>query len=492
MAPFVVQVVAEGDPMKRGKVVLDPAEQAEGFDDIVWARLHGEQQQTPDQLIYRLQDGDIVDPHSGEDAKTLEVLAANYLAMRGAPLVLRVAAPGDVSKISNANSKNVAPLNETEFGHVVEAAVVEEKGEEEPEQSECVWLFPEGHWVPTALENFTLVVIVVSVIGFILETLPTYRLEDDGEERDGDHPTFFAIESACIAWFTIEYLVRWYSSHNPKRFPFQAMNIVDLIAIIPYYISLGLGGSSASSVAIVRILRLMRVTRLFKFSRHAQGLQDMITCISESRKELVLFFGITAVCTILFASAIFYAEKDEKETGFVSIPVSMWWAIITMTTVGYGDFSPTSVQGRFIGAIAASLGVVLLAIPAGIFISEFMRIHSERKKLETQGVDSAEVTLDKLEFTLEKAAEYLADYRLAKKVEEEANKEHLTRFRSRNGQRKQSTADTGNSNHVSVNSEQPGPMPSFMASDRPPMETASSRHTVTNTRTGIGGFIMDS
>lgn len=204
-------------------------------------------------------------------------------------------------------------------------AVVEEMeatpppAEAEYVPSECLPGVSADNKVAVFLENATLVVIVISVIGFYLETLPTYRLVD-GVERTDTHPTFFWIETVCVAWFTIEYLVRWTAAKNKKRFPFHPMNIVDLIAILPYYISLGVGSGDASSLAVIRILRLSRVSRVFKFSRHSQGLQDMITCISATTKELILFLLITSVSTVLFASAEFYVEKDADDTGFISIP----------------------------------------------------------------------------------------------------------------------------------------------------------------------------
>lgn len=344
-----------------------------------------------------------------EGLETLKVQAEQTQASQSAYLILNFSKNAEVVNVTefpsspsdSVVSKAVLPLPESQANlKRIEALSSstptedEDSKEEEKEMSECLPGFPADSKLANWLENMTLVVILVSVAVFCLETLPKYRLDANGEERTDDHPTFFAIESACIAWFTIEYILRFTAAKDRRSFPFKPLNMVDLIAILPYYIALGIGSSGASSLAVVRILRLTRVTRLLKFSRHSQGLQDLIACMAATRSQLVLFFLITMVSTILFASAMFYAEKSDFDTEceatfcFTSIPAAQWWAIVTMTTVGYGDMFPSTVQGKVIGAITASIGVILLAIPAGIFISEFMRIHEERKKLQSGAINN--------------------------------------------------------------------------------------------------------
>jgi hypothetical protein len=148
------------------------------------------------------------------------------------------------------------------------------EAEAEPLKSDCIWWLNASHPVARFFELATMVVIVISIFGFVLETIPEYRLDENGEERTDDHPVFFVMESCCIGWFTIEYLMRMYAAPgNRWKWARQPMNAVDFIAIVPYYISLGLDGGGASSIAVIRVLRLTRVTRLFKISRHSQGLQ---------------------------------------------------------------------------------------------------------------------------------------------------------------------------------------------------------------------------
>ena len=278
---------------------------------------------------------------------------------------------------------------------------------------------PRDHPLIRAVEMWSLFVIVVSVVAFCVETLPKYRMEWEmvnattGEqvevERDGDHSFFFALESACVGWFTIEYLWRLYFAMNIRAFLTDGLNIVDIVAILPYYIALMLA-DGGSSISIVRILRLSRVSRVAKVSRHSSSLQDLVTCIKKTKSELALFFLMTGVATVLFASMAFYAEKEEPNTPFISIPASMWWAICTMTTVGYGDMSPTTVGGKIVGALCATIGVIILAIPAGIFISEFIQLHEERKRSAAREAsdESAKSMLSKVEMSLADAFDALS------------------------------------------------------------------------------------
>ena len=326
--------------------------------------------------------------------------------------------------------------------------------EEGPQKSDCIWWLDADHPIARFFELATMVVIIISIFGFVLETIPEYRLDENGEERTDNHPVFFVMESCCIAWFTVEYCMRLYAAKGWRwKWSRQPLNVVDLVAILPYYIALGLDNSGASSVAVIRVLRLTRVTRLFKFSRHSQGLrvrrwregrggkrgeggrggrgkrkrekedqnsaraharlpacdplfahQDMIVCVTQTRNELVLFFFIIGVASVLFGSAIFYCEKDTENSLFISIPgvcsdegaardsgggarhsafhtapgaaaraqgptspsrllpsplflpfpppltlprsESMWWAVITMTTVGYGKRAAYASAGK--------------------------------------------------------------------------------------------------------------------------------------------------
>ena len=173
------------------------------------------------------------------------------------------------------------------------------------------------------------------------------------------------------------------------------MNIVDFLAIAPFYVELMLVGSpSGSSSAILRILRLIRVFRVFKVSRYLPWVGVFTAALAASVQPLLMLVFVLAIAVVVFSSAIYYAERGEYDTvrkvfayptgevsPFQSIPDSMWWAIVTMTTVGYGDMVPITPAGRFIASIAALSGILVLAIPITIISTNF---NAEYEKLQVR------------------------------------------------------------------------------------------------------------
>lgn len=192
-------------------------------------------------------------------------------------------------------------------------------------------------------------VILLSIIVFCLETLPRYRCVQDPQgpgckkyqnvttsdtktsEKNG---VWFIIEVLCITWFTVEYVVRLLSSPQKLVFIRTFLNIIDLVAILPYYITLPMNETRVTSLAVLRVIRLVRVFRIFKLSRHSKGLQVLGYTLRSSSRELAMLIFFLMIGVVLFASAVFYAEQDSKETKFSSIPDAFWWAVVTMTTVG--------------------------------------------------------------------------------------------------------------------------------------------------------------
>ena len=154
---------------------------------------------------------------------------------------------------------------------------------------------------------------------------------------------FFIVETICIIWFTFEFIVRFASCPLKLQFLKSVMNVIDIVAIIPYFITLGTifadeqkKSSQAMSLAILRVIRLVRVFRIFKLSRHSKGLQILGQTLRASMRELGLLIFFLIIGVILFSSAVYFAEVTEQDTHFKSIPDAFWWAMITMTTVGYG------------------------------------------------------------------------------------------------------------------------------------------------------------
>lgn len=166
------------------------------------------------------------------------------------------------------------------------------------------------------------------------------------------------------------------------------MNAIDFMAIVPYYITLGtifaeedkelekrkvIGEkqTQAMSLAILRVIRLVRVFRIFKLSRHSKGLQILGMTLKSSMRELGLLIFFLFIGIILFSSAVYYAESGSERSYFKSIPDAFWWALVTMTTVGYGDMVPLSFWGKIVGSLCAIAGVLTLALPVPVIVSNF-------------------------------------------------------------------------------------------------------------------------
>ncbi|CAH8550382.1 unnamed protein product [Heterobilharzia americana] len=200
--------------------------------------------------------------------------------------------------------------------------------------------------------------------------------------EEDDLPTidqpFFIIETFCIVWFSCELLVRFASS--PKKFAFfkVLMNVIDVVSIIPYFITVGAviiddpkQRNQTTSLAVLRVIRLVRVFRIFKLSRHSKGLQILGQTLRASVRELGLLVFFLLICVILFSSAVYFAEADADTSLFRSIPDGFWWAVVTMTTVGYGDMRPVTVWGKLIGSLCAIAGVLTIALPVPVIVSNF-------------------------------------------------------------------------------------------------------------------------
>ncbi|XP_076649506.1 potassium voltage-gated channel protein Shaker isoform X6 [Halictus rubicundus] len=306
------------------------------------------------------------------------------------------------------------------------------KEEEKPlpthELQRKVWLlfeYPESSQGARVVAIISVFVILLSIVIFCLETLPEFKhykvfntttngtkIEED-EVPDITDP-FFLIETICIIWFTFELSVRFLACPNKLNFFRDVMNFIDIIAIIPYFITLGTvmaedeemidlpkapvspqdkSTNQAMSLAILRVIRLVRVFRIFKLSRHSKGLQILGRTLKASMRELGLLIFFLFIGVVLFSSAVYFAEAGSENSFFKSIPDAFWWAVVTMTTVGYGDMTPVGVWGKIVGSLCAIAGVLTIALPVPVIVSNFNYFyHRETDQEEMQSHNFNHVT----------------------------------------------------------------------------------------------------
>ena len=171
--------------------------------------------------------------------------------------------------------------------------------------------------------------IAVSVAGTVIETVDCKKGNPCGQLHS---KIFFGIEAVCVIVFTVEYFARLYSAPNRCKHARDALSIIDIVAILPFYIGLFMTKSAISSAFVT--LRVFRVFRIFKFSRHSKGLRILGSTLKSCASELGFLLFSLSMAIIIFATVVYYVEKDEFETEFTSIPASFWYTIVTMTTLG--------------------------------------------------------------------------------------------------------------------------------------------------------------
>lgn len=249
--------------------------------------------------------------------------------------------------------------------------------------------YPESSVVAKVFAILSIFFILLSVVTFCTETLPLFKdigcvnvtvLDSQGQNVTKQAPNLleplFLCESCCIAWFVMELGLRLVVSPSKPAFFRAAINWIDLVAIAPYFVFLILNFSSGDcnsghKSSVLSVLRVLRVVRILKLSKHSEGLKILGMTLKTSVRELSMFVLFLGIATVIFSGAIFYAELDQPDSQFSSIPDAFWWAIVSMTTVGYGDFVPLGVLGKLLGGVCVLSGVLAIALPVPVIVANF-------------------------------------------------------------------------------------------------------------------------
>ncbi|OZV66887.1 ion transporter [Winogradskyella aurantia] len=210
--------------------------------------------------------------------------------------------------------------------------------------------------------------IVLSIITFSIETLP--KLKPQTRE------ILNSLEIFCVVIFSLEYIARIYVADKKLKFVFSFFGLIDLLAILPFYLSFGVDLRS------LRVLRMFRLFRLLKLVRYNKAMRHFTRAMLMAREQIILFMAVTLVLIYFAAVGIYYFENEAQPDHFASIFDSLWWSIVTLTTVGYGDVYPITLGGRIFTFFILLIGLGIVAVPTGIISSSLTKaveLESERE-----------------------------------------------------------------------------------------------------------------
>jgi len=212
------------------------------------------------------------------------------------------------------------------------------------------------------------IAILLSVLIVLLDSVSSFH------EKYGLQ--FLAAEWFFTILFSIEYILRIISSKRPSKYIFSFYGIIDLLAILPTYLSLVLVGSQY--LIVIRVLRLLRVFRVLKLARYVKASAVLVIALKNSRHKIVVFLEVILTLVVIVGSLMYLIEGPEH--GFSSIPRGIYWAIVTLTTVGYGDIAPNTVFGQALASVIMIIGYAIIAVPTGIISVEMARASQDNKK----------------------------------------------------------------------------------------------------------------
>ncbi|NQU22380.1 MAG: ion transporter [Candidatus Nealsonbacteria bacterium] len=230
-----------------------------------------------------------------------------------------------------------------------------------------------------AFDLALLVAIMISVLAVMLDSVKEIH------DRWGDW--LLAVEWLFTVLFSVEYAARLICVRRPWRYAVSFFGIVDLAAIVPTYLSIFIAGSN--TLLVIRTLRLIRVFRVLHLTHHYREARALVNALRATRARITVFLVFLVALVLILGSAMYLIEGNEEGTGFTSIPRSVYWAIVTMTTVGYGDIAPQTVAGQMLAAAVMILGYCIIIVPIGVFSVEIAA--ARHREISTQACPSCSV-----------------------------------------------------------------------------------------------------
>ncbi len=218
--------------------------------------------------------------------------------------------------------------------------------------------------------------ILISILVVMLESVDGIKVKYGTE--------LLILEWIFTILFSLEYILRIISIQKPKKYIFSFYGIVDLLSILPTFLSLFVVGSH--SLIVIRSLRLLRVFRILKLANFIGEADGLMKALKASQAKIIVFLFAVLSVTFILGTVMYLVETPES--GFTSIPISIYWAIVTLTTVGYGDIAPQSVLGQVIASIIMIIGYAVIAVPTGIVGSEIVKLDNSNNKVSTQACPS--------------------------------------------------------------------------------------------------------
>ncbi|CAF3710915.1 unnamed protein product [Rotaria sp. Silwood1] len=277
-----------------------------------------------------------------------------------------------------------------------------------------IWFYleyPQHSIFARILHSISMLLTVISCITLAIETLPQYNNlcinENNITSSENDiklcsatfSSPFFIIQTICVSYFIIEFILRLISTPSYYKFILSIYNWLDLCAIVPYFIFLGLElyhyqielhGSLVTGLRVLRILRFLRLVKLYLIFNQLKSLRVLSSTLKESFTEFIIMMIILTLLAFMFGAATYFAEENTNGQVFDSIPKATYWGIITITTTGYGDMYPITIIGRILACICAYFGVATSGILVSILVDRYQRVYNRKKFFPDQIISAVD------------------------------------------------------------------------------------------------------